>query len=162
MAGYVNDPAAVERVAELRHFVAERLPEYMVPAAIMVLDRLPLTVNGKLDRRALPAPVFVSAVASGRRRDRRRRWWRVCSAEVLGVVRVGIDDSFFELGGHSLSATRLVARVGAVLGVEVPIRAVFEAPTVAGLAGWIGVSRAGGAARAALAARARPDRVPLS
>ena len=137
LAGYVNDPSAIERVAELRGFVAGRLPEYMVPAAIMVVESLPLTVNGKLDRRALPAPEFISAVAYRAPRDRRERVLAALFGEVLGVTRVGIDDGFFDLGGHSLSAMRLVARVRAELGVEVPIRAVFDAPTVAGLAEWM-------------------------
>ena len=134
LAGYVNDPSAIERVAELRGFVAGRLPEFMVPAAIMVLESLPLTVNGKLDRRALPAPEFISGVAYRAPRDRRERVLAALFGEVLGVTRVGIDDGFFDLGGHSLSAMRLIARVRAELGVEVPIRAVFDAPTVAGLA----------------------------
>ena len=137
LAGYVNDPSAIERVAELRGFVAGRLPEFMVPAAIMVLESLPLTVNGKLDRRALPAPEFISGVAYRAPRDRRERVLAALFGEVLGVTRVGIDDGFFDLGGHSLSAMRLVARVRAELGLEVPIRAVFDAPTVAGLAEWM-------------------------
>ena len=161
LAGYVNDPAAIERVAELRGFVAERLPEYMVPAAIMVLESLPLTVNGKLDRRALPAPEFISAVAYRAPRDQRERVLAALFGEVLGVTRVGVDDGFFDLGGHSLSAMRLMARVRAELGVEVPIRALFDAPTVAGLADWIS-AHAGEQAGAALTAQQRPAVVPLS
>jgi acyl carrier protein len=161
LAGSVNDPSAIERVAELRGFVAGRLPEFMVPSAVMVLASLPLTVNGKLDRRALPAPEFVSGVAYRAPRDRRERVLAALFGEVLGVTRVGIDDSFFDLGGHSLSATRLIARVRADLGVEVPIRALFDAPTVAGLGAWM---RAHAAARvgAALTAQQRPAVVPLS
>ena len=161
LAGYVNDPAAIERVAELRGFVADRLPEYMVPAAIMMLKSLPLTVNGKLDKRALPAPEFISAVAYRAPRDEREQVLAALFGEVVGVARVGIDDSFFDLGGHSLSATRLVARVRAELGVEVAIRALFEAPTVAGLAEWIS-AHAGERAMAALTAQQRPAVVPLS
>ena len=161
LAGYVNDPSAIERVAELRGFVAARLPEFMVPAAVMVVESLPLTVNGKLDRRALPAPEFISAVAYRAPRDRRERVLAALFGEVLGVTRVGLDDGFFDLGGHSLSATRLVARVGAELGVEVPIRALFDAPTVAGLAEWIR-AHAGDRAGAALTAQHRPAVVPLS
>ena len=156
LAGYVNDPAAIERAAELRGFVGGRLPEFMVPAAIMVLESLPLTVNGKLDRRALPAPEFVSGVAYRAPRDRRERLLAALFGEVLGVTWVGIDDSFFDLGGHSLSATRLTARVRAELGVEVPIRALFDAPTVAGLAEWMG-AHAGERAGAALTAQQRPS-----
>src|SRR5262249_23446293 len=159
--GYVNDPAAIERGAELRGFVADRLPEYMVPAAIMVMESLPLTVNGKLDRRALPAPEVISGVAYRAPRDQRERVLAALFGEVLGVTRVGIDDGFFDLGGHSLSAMRLVARVRAELGVEVPIRAVFDAPTVAGLAEWIS-AHAGEQAGAALTARPRPAVIPLS
>ena len=161
LAGYVNDPSAIERSAELRGFVADRLPEYMVPAAIMVVESLPLTVTGKLDKRALPAPEFISAVAYRAPRDRREQVLAAVFGEVLGVTRVGIDDSFFDLGGHSLSATRVVARVRADLGVEVSIRALFEAPTVAGLAAWIS-AHAGERAMAALTAQQRPAVVPLS
>ena len=161
LAGYVNDPSAIERVAELRGFVADRLPEFMVPAAVMVVESLPLTVNGKLDRRALPAPEFISGVAYRAPRDRRERVLAGLFGEVLGVTRVGVDESFFDLGGHSLSATRLMARVRAELGVEVPIRALFDAPTVAGLAEWIS-AHAAERAGAALTARQRPAVVPLS
>src|SRR6185437_5097166 len=155
LAGHVNDPAAIERGAELRGFVAGRLPEFMVPAAIMVVESLPLTANGKLDRRALPAPEFISGVAYRAPRDRRERVLAALFGEVLGVTRVGIDERFFDLGGHSLSATRLMARVRAELGVEVPIRALFDAPTVAGLAEWMR-AHAGERTRAALTARQRP------
>ena len=161
LAGSVNDPSAIERVAELRGFVAGRLPEFMVPAAIMVMESLPLTVNGKLDRRALPAPEFISGVAYRAPRDRREQVLAALFGEVLGVTRVGVDDSFFDLGGHSLSAIRLIARARAELGVEVPIRALFDAPTVAGLAEWIR-AHAGERAGAALTAQPRPAVVPLS
>ncbi len=161
LAGYVNDPSAIERAAELRGFVAVRLPEYMVPATITVLEALPLTTNGKLDRRALPAPEFVSAVAYRAPRDQRERALAALFGEILGVARVGVDDGFFDLGGHSLSAMRLVARVRAELGVEVPIRALFDAPTAAGLAAWMTL-HAGEQAVAALTAQQRPAVVPLS
>ncbi|MBX9640352.1 MAG: amino acid adenylation domain-containing protein, partial [Mycobacteriaceae bacterium] len=161
LAGYVNDPSLIERVAELRRFVAARLPEFMVPAAITVMPSMPLTVNGKLDRRALPAPEFLSLVAYRSPRDQRERVLAALFAEILGVARVGVDDGFFDLGGHSLSATRLVARVRAELGVEVPIRAVFDTPTVARLAEWMSAhttDRAG----VALSAQPRPVSIPLS
>ena len=159
LAGYVNDPSAIERGAELRGFVADRLPEFMVPAVVMVVESLPLTVNGKLDRRALPAPEFISGVAYRAPRDRRERVLAALFGEVLGVTRVGVDESFFDLGGHSLSAMRLMARVRAELGVEVPIRTLFEAPTVAQLAPRIGGE---GGGRKPLVAGERPAVVPLS
>ena len=106
----------------------------MVPSAVVVLDRLPLTPNGKLDRRSLPAPEASGVVCGVSRGRRRRRSCARCLRRCLGSRRVGIDDNFFELGGHSLLATRLISRVRARLDVELGIRSLFEAPSVAGLA----------------------------
>ena len=92
LAGYVNDPSAIDRAAEVRRYAGARLPEYMVPAVVMVVESLPLTVNGKLDRRALPAPEFASGVAYRAPRDERERVLADLFAEVLGLSRVGIDD----------------------------------------------------------------------
>ncbi|MEU5979496.1 amino acid adenylation domain-containing protein [Streptomyces sp. NPDC047315] len=137
LVGYFvpEDGAAVD-TAVLREFVAERLPDFMVPSAFVVLDRLPLAPNGKLDRTALPDPEFTTA---GHRAPRTPQEEVLVGlfAEVLGVERVGIDDDFFALGGHSLLAARLVSRVRSVLGAEVPIRVMLDAPTVAKLAGHL-------------------------
>ncbi|MFC0105613.1 amino acid adenylation domain-containing protein [Kibdelosporangium aridum] len=160
LVGYVlpTDPVGVDTV-ELRSFVSARLPEFMVPAAIVVLDEFPLTPNGKLDRAALPDPEFVSQQGYRAPRSEQERVLAGLFAEVLGVPEVGIDDGFFELGGHSLLVTRLVSRIRAALGVEVPIRLLFEAPTVAGLAGRLDT---GVLVRPALLPRPRPERLPLS
>nr|WP_167372163.1 non-ribosomal peptide synthetase [Rhodococcus koreensis] len=158
MTEYVNDPGASRLPSEVRRFVAGRLPEFMVPAAVVVLDRLPLTVNGKLDRKALPAPDFIGGVFRAPR-SRVEETLVSLYGDVLGLPRVGIDDSFFDLGGHSLSATRLVGLIRNALGVEVPIRVVFESPSVAELASRLGDAAV---ARVPLLPRVRPERVPLS
>jgi len=161
LAGYVvpvaettPDPGA------LREALGRVLPGYMVPAAVVVLDRLPLTANGKPDRRALPAPDYAPG-AGAFQAPATEREQTLCQlyAQVLGLERVGVDDDFLDLGGHSLLATRLISRVRTALGAELPIRAVFEHPTVASLARFLDGAEA---ARPALAPMPRPARLPLS
>ncbi|HEV8560819.1 MAG TPA: alpha/beta fold hydrolase [Actinophytocola sp.] len=134
MVGYVvpADGATVDSEA-LRAHAAERLPDYMVPAAVVELAAVPLTVNGKLDRAALPAPDFAGVGGRGPATPAEDLLCRLF-AEVLGVERVPADVSFFDLGGDSLLAMRLVARIRAVLDAEVSITAFFTAPTAAAVA----------------------------
>nr|WP_310718163.1 amino acid adenylation domain-containing protein [Streptomyces lydicus] len=163
LVGYVvPDPAGppVDTTA-LRARLADRLPDYMVPAALMTLDALPLTANGKLDRRALPAPRF--AAADGGRAPRGPRESVLCRlfAEVLGIPQVGIDDGFFELGGHSLLATRLAHRIRSALGVDVGVPDVFRAPTVAGLSALLDKGTDGEGLGEVLTFRAEGERTPV-
>jgi amino acid adenylation domain-containing protein/non-ribosomal peptide synthase protein (TIGR01720 family) len=130
----------------LRDALRRSLPEYMVPAAFVPLERLPLTPNGKLDRRALPAPSFARAEeAFVAPRTPAEAVLAGIWAEVLRLDRVGVHDHFFDRGGHSLLATRVASRVRAAFGVELPLRAVFEAPTVEALAARVEALRRDGA-----------------
>ncbi|MEU2156436.1 amino acid adenylation domain-containing protein, partial [Streptomyces sp. NPDC019396] len=131
LAGWVSGTAGVTAV---RAAAVAALPDAMVPSAISVLDALPLTPNGKIDRAALPAPVFVDGAEYVEPRTEVERQVAAVFAEVLGVERVGLEDDFFQLGGHSLLATQLIARVREGLGLNLPLRALFERPVVGGFA----------------------------
>ncbi|MGW5117573.1 amino acid adenylation domain-containing protein [Streptomyces noursei] len=161
VAYVVPEPDRPADPAALRAAAARALPDYMVPAAFVVLETLPLTANGKIAREALPAP-DLSAEGSGRSPvEGTERRVADLFAAVLGLPEVGADDDFFRLGGHSLLVARLVNRVRADFGAELSIREVFDHPTVAGLAGLLS-GRPTGAARPPLVRRERPDRIPLS
>ncbi|MFE5096524.1 non-ribosomal peptide synthase/polyketide synthase, partial [Streptomyces sp. NPDC056638] len=159
VAYLVAAPGAAPRSAELREHLRERLPEYMVPAAFVTLEGLPLTANGKLDRRALPAPDLAPTNTGRAPRTPQEQILCELFAEVLGVAEAGVEDSFFDLGGHSLLATRLTARVRATLGVELELRTLFETPTPAGVASALAGARQ---AQPALVPHPRPERIPLS
>ncbi|MGH7835123.1 MAG: phosphopantetheine-binding protein, partial [Candidatus Binatia bacterium] len=124
-------------VGELRTFLKARLPEYMIPLTFAFLDSLPLTPSGKIDRRALPKPdqsrpELESAFVTPRTPTEKllARTW----AEILKLEKIGIHDNFFELGGHSLLATQVISRLRDAFRVDLPLRSLFESPTVAGLA----------------------------
>ncbi|MCX5385392.1 amino acid adenylation domain-containing protein [Streptomyces sp. NBC_00083] len=142
----VSEPAVAEG---LREQLGRSMPEYMVPSAVVALDALPLTAQGKLDRKALPAPDLGHTLKGRAPRTPVEEILCGLFADILGVAQVSIDDDFFEIGGHSLLATRLVSRARGALGVELPIRALFEARTVVALAGHV-----------ESADRARPPLVP--
>ncbi len=151
-----NDPLASPQAAdrspllgvELRAALRESLPGPMVPSAVVVLDALPRTPNGKLDRNALPAPTRGAlphrAAPSRQCRSPVEDALAAIWAEVLGIDEVGADEDFFDLGGHSLLAVRVVTRVRAALGADLPLRVMFDRPTVAGLARAVAEARTGG------------------
>jgi amino acid adenylation domain-containing protein len=155
-----RDPSIVHRpssiVQELRAHLQQRLPDYMIPAAFVLLNALPLTPHGKLDRRALPPDEQDAPIAAGDEpRTPAQELLVGIWQQVLGRRDVGVQANFFGLGGHSLLATQVISRVRTVFGVELPLRALFEAPTVAGLAARIALA---GQADAGLAA---PPLVPV-
>ena len=155
--------AATPSGGDLREFLRRSLPDYMIPAAFVALDHLPVTANGKLDRRALPAPRFDHAAEEGEdlpltaTEQTLAGLWR----EILGVEGVGRSDDFFDLGGHSLLATQLVARLREVFGAEVPLRVVFQAPMLSDLADEIELTLAELAGEGAAPAPAAPAIQPV-
>ncbi|HAM51733.1 MAG TPA: non-ribosomal peptide synthetase [Nitrospiraceae bacterium] len=137
LVAYIVASEEPELTDELRRLLKKRLPEYMVPSAFMVMEALPLTLNGKVDRKALPDPGHLRPELENAYVAPRTQTevalvdvWR----EVLGIEKVGVFDNFFELGGHSLLATQVVSRLRKVFQVELPLRSLFESPTVEGLA----------------------------
>jgi thioesterase domain-containing protein/acyl carrier protein len=126
--------------AELTRFLASKLPQYMVPAHFVALEALPLSPNGKVDRKRLPAPDWSSASEAAYEAPRNEVERRIAEiwSEVLGVERVGIHDDFFTVGGNSLLSTQAVSRIRKAFGVELPLRELFQEPTVAGLATRVG------------------------
>ncbi|WP_156688117.1 non-ribosomal peptide synthetase [Mycobacterium sp. Marseille-P9652] len=166
LVGYVTpaagEPAPAEvDVDRIRARVAAALPEYMVPAAYVVLDEIPITAHGKIDRAALPAPEVGSGTQFREPRTATERRVAGLFGELLGRDRVGADDSFFELGGHSLLATKLVAAMRNAFGVDVGVREVFELSTVARIAAHIDAPNAG-PVRPRLAPVDRDGPAPLS
>src|SRR5262249_20681677 len=137
-----SDPSSIVHrqsslIGELRAFLKQRLPDYMLPAVFVTLDALPLTPNGKLDRRGLPEPEYARTNLSARfaapvtptERALAEIW-----GEALGLEQIGLHDNFFALGGHSLAALRVIANIRDRLRVEPPLRRLFELPTIARLA----------------------------
>jgi acyl carrier protein len=147
LVGYVvAEDGAELQTSELRQHLAEKLPEHMIPSVFVHLDKLPLTPNGKVDRRALPAPdasrpellrQFVAA------RTAAEQIVAEVWVGVLGIERVGIYDNFFELGGHSLLATQVISQVKEIFDTDLPLRNLFENPTVDGLVSGIAESWGG-------------------
>ncbi|MFX0575196.1 amino acid adenylation domain-containing protein [Nocardia nepalensis] len=164
LVSYVLPTAGTELDTErLRVQVAAELPGYMVPSHLVVLDEIPLTPVGKLDRKALPVPDFSTAQRPYLApRTAVEQAVAEVFGDVLGSERVSVDQSFFELGGNSLSATKVIARINSALGSTVALRDLFDAPTVAQLSARVIPATDGRPGRFALAPRIRPDRIPLS
>ena len=156
LVGYVTGSA---EPARLRALLAERLPAFMVPAAVVALETLPLTSNGKLDHRALPAPEYTDVAGYRAPATPVEEILAGIYGRVLAVERVGLDDSFFDLGGDSLSAMRVVAAINTTLDAGLAVRVLFDAPTVAQLATRLGDEEGG---LEPLVAVERPEVVPLS
>src|SRR3972149_963228 len=144
VAYVVANAAQVPNAGDLRQYLQARLPEYMLPASFVFLDAWPLNPNGKVDRRALPVPEGERPEHLGTFVAPRNPVEELVAgsvAEILSLERVGVYDNFFELGGHSLLATQVISRVRQTFDVELPLRSLFEEPTVAGLAKQVEMAR---------------------
>lgn len=162
LAAYLVPAAGSLEVADVRAYAAKSLPDYMLPTAWAVIEDIPLTEHGKLDKRALPAPRRFGGAE--RRPPSSPTEVRLAGlfGALFGCAEIGADDSFFELGGHSLLANRLIALIRAEFGVEIDVRAPFDTPTVAGLAAVVDATPVTATGRPELDRRPRPDRIPLS
>ena len=163
LVAYVIPRFEAPRPGDLRHFVAQRLPEHMVPAAFLSLASFPLAPSGKVDRRALPAPGRTRPALSADYAPPRTADERILAAvwaEILGLDSPGIDDDFFELGGDSLLAVRIAVRAREALGRDVALQSLFESPTVKGLSARL--AAAASVPVVPLVARPRPPAIPLS
>jgi hypothetical protein len=137
IAYLVLQPGPPPTSTQLRSFLRKTLPEHMLPASFVILDQLPLSSNGKLDRRGLPAPDPARPSLGAAYVAPRTPLEEVLAgiwAQVLGLARIGVHDNFFELGGHSLLATQVIARVRDACQLDLPLRRLFETPTIAELA----------------------------
>ncbi|HEX2301073.1 MAG TPA: AMP-binding protein, partial [Pseudonocardiaceae bacterium] len=160
LIGYVVPGNGSVDSAQLRSHLAESLPDYMVPAMVITLDGpLPLTPNGKLDRKALPAPDWSARTTGDQPETADQHTVAKLFAEILSLPEVGIHDNFFHLGGHSMAAMRLLGRIRSLFGTDLALRAVFDSPTVAGLADRVGT---GTSSRPVLARGERPDPLLLA
>jgi len=157
LVGYVVSDGGDAGPAEIRRQLGLVLPAHMVPLAVVVLPGLPVTANGKVDRRALPAPDLAGPASEKAPDSDAEKVLCALFAEILGVDRVGVDDAFHDLGGSSALAMRLIARIREELGADLPIRQLFSSPTPAGVARALAAK-----SRPALEAAKRPDRVPLT
>ncbi|MCJ8208037.1 non-ribosomal peptide synthetase [Pseudomonas sp. RGM2987] len=161
LVAYVVGDAHVS-IEALREHVLGHLPPYMTPGAFVFLERFPLNGNGKIDRKSLPAPDFAAqsqaryVAPSSELQSQMVEAWQ----SVLGLGQVGVEDNFFELGGHSLLATQLIGLIGKLTGKDLPLRVVFERPTIAAMADWL--ENQAGTVKASPTLLPRPDKLPLS
>lgn len=157
LVGYFVSDGKDAGPAQIRRHMAQVLPAYMVPTAIVALSGLPVTANGKVDRHALPAPDLAGHASRKAPENETEKVLCALFSEILGVGRVSADDTFHDLGGSSALAMRLIARIREELGADLPIRQLFSSPTPAGLARVLAAK-----SRPALEAARRPNRVPLT
>ncbi|ASS75246.1 hypothetical protein CIG75_09795 [Tumebacillus algifaecis] len=167
VAYVVPDERNLPESGELRRYLKDKLPEYMVPSAFVLLDHMPLTANGKVDRKALPKPELdrIDRAAYVEPRTESERTVAAVYRDILKAERVGADDHFFELGGHSLLAAQVITRLNEAFGISIPLRTLFEAPAVADLAARIGELQGTAEGKSTLPAITRASReepLPLS
>jgi amino acid adenylation domain-containing protein len=162
LVAYVVPQSTDISVFELRNFLKVKLPDYMIPSAFVMLEEIPLTPNGKIDRRALPAPDIIqhseenTSLTLTPVQEMLAGIW----ADILGIKQVGINDNFFELGGHSLLATQVISRIRKTFGVDIPLQHLFESPTIAELAEEIQQTNQQGVS--AITPVSRDENLPLS